>query len=156
LTKNEVSCKIVASDISEEAISVALKNARMHKVDDRIEFVCLDLNDPGLKLEREQLKLIVSNPPYIQSKDIALLDKEVLAEPRTALDGGSDGLCFYSLIIDQVKSYLKKGGYLALEIGEDQATAVTEIIRRTGKFEEIEVIRDLNQKDRVILAQRSS
>jgi len=154
LTKNQVSCKIVAIDLSEEAISTAGINAQKHEVSDKIEFKCLDCKDIDSILEKEQLKLIVSNPPYIRSEDIDCLDKEVRQEPRLALDGGGDGLKFYNLIIKQASIYLQEHGYLALEIGQDQAEAVTDIIKKTGKFQDIEVIQDLNNRDRVVLARR--
>ncbi|MCK4423711.1 MAG: peptide chain release factor N(5)-glutamine methyltransferase [Candidatus Omnitrophica bacterium] len=154
LTKNQVSCKIATIDISKKAIDIGLKNAKKHNVGSCIEFRCFDCDNLKLLLAKEQLKLIVSNPPYIPSEDIDLLDKEVRREPRIALDGGGDGLKFYCPIIKQAGIYLKVHGCLVLEIGQDQAEDVTALIQQTGRFEDIEVIQDLNQRDRVVLAKR--
>ena len=154
LTKNQVSCKIAAIDISKKAVDVGLRNAQKHNVDNCIEFGCFDCDNLKLLLKKEQLKLIVSNPPYIPSEDVDLLDKEVRREPRIALDGGGDGLKFYRPIIKQAGIYLKVHGCLVLEIGQDQAEDVTALIQQTGRFKDIEVIQDLNQRDRVVLAKR--
>lgn len=156
LTKNGVLCRILAIDISKEAVGIATRNAQLHGVADRVEFTCLDYKKLGSWVKQEQLKLIVSNPPYIRSENISFLSPELQYEPRIALDGGADGLCFYNSIVSQASIYLKRDGYLAIEIGEDQAAAVTEIIRHTTQFGPIEVIKDLNQKDRVILTRKSN
>ena len=84
LTKNAIDCRIVASDISEKALDVAKSNADAHSVIDKIEFICSDLfcniND--------KFDIIVSNPPYIAKFEFETLQREVLKEPRIALDGG--------------------------------------------------------------------
>lgn len=93
--------------------------------------------------------LIVSNPPYIKTQDIAKLQPEVRFEPMTALDGGKDGLDFYRFISREYKSALKTGGKMVFEIGFDEAAAVREILENDG-YGEITVKKDYYDNDRVI------
>ena len=99
--------------------------------------------------ECEKYDLIVSNPPYIPTKDIAALSEEVRREPFGALDGGEDGLVFYRRIITGAKEHLRKGGDLLLEIGYDQAADVTEIMKANG-FMEVQTVKDFGGNDRVV------
>jgi release factor glutamine methyltransferase len=92
----------------------------------------------------------VSNPPYIKSEVVDTLTKEVLAQPRLALDGGADGLDVYRKIIDQAPNHLTDEGALVLEIGYDQAVEVADLILE--KFSFVRVYKDLNGNDRVIIA----
>jgi len=75
-------------------------------------------------------------------------------EPRSALDGGSDGLSFYKRIIPEALSYLKKGGAVVLEIGETQAKAVTRLFYQEDQYEEIKVIQDCSGYNRVVSARK--
>ena len=94
--------------------------------------------------------MILSNPPYIRTGDIDGLQEEVrLYDPRTALDGGEDGLYFYRKIIRQSREYLEPGGYLMLEIGWDQAEEVSALMRASG-YAGIRVKKDLAGLDRVV------
>lgn len=97
---------------------------------------------------------MVSNPPYVEAGAIAGLQKEVQREPRTALDGGEDGLVFYRAIAQLWVPRLKPGGVAAVEIGEEQAQAVTELFRDAG-VREIEVRKDFNGLDRVVAGVRA-
>lgn len=148
LTKNISDCRIFASDISDNALDVARKNAARHGVSDRIEFINSDLFD---KLEGK-FDIIVSNPPYIARHEFKELQKEVLREPPIALDGGEDGLDFYRAIITSAPAYLRSVGYLIFEIGFGQREGICEIIRQTNGFSLVEVIPDQNNIDRVIIA----
>ena len=74
---------------------------------------------------------IVSNPPYIPTGDIAALQQEVLWEPRIALDGGGDGLDFYRKLVSEAPSYLKKGGFLIMEMGYNQRASVERILQES-------------------------
>ena len=81
---------------------------------------------------QENFDLIVSNLPYIESKDIELLDEELKHEPKTALDGGSDGITLIKELISQSKSLLLEGGMIALEIGDGQAETVSDVLLEEG------------------------
>lgn len=138
--------KIVASDISEEALALATENNE--KLGTNVEFVKSDLFDEigGL------FDVIVSNPPYIKTDEIEELMEEVkVHDPRLALDGDVDGLKFYRIISASAISYLKIGGRILYEIGYDQASDVKTILEGFG-YTDIEVIKDLSGNDRVITA----
>ena len=149
LTKGVSACRIVASDISGGALEVARSNADRFGVSGKIEFVKSDLFD---KIN-DRFDIIVSNPPYIAKFEFETLQKEVLREPRIALDGGDDGLDFYRKIIASAPAYLRPGGYVLFEIGFGQAAEIKKIISASGNFNIIEVAKDFNGIDRVITLQ---
>lgn len=149
--------KITASDISEDALDVATSNAAMADVLKRIDFVQSDLfNNFKTGFRGQKFDIIVSNPPYIKSSVLPTLQKEIYEhEPMLALDGGTDGLDYYRRIIEDAPDYLKKNGALFLEIGHDQAVQLKNIIAENDKYaEDIEVIKDLAEEDRVIIARK--
>ena len=148
LTKNVANCRIVASDISERAMEMAEKNALLNGVSGAISFIKSDL----FENIKGKFDYIVSNPPYIARHEFEDLQKEVLMEPRVALDGGEDGLLFYRKIFNEAPKYLKSGGYFFGEIGYGQRKAIKDIIENTGRFELIEVKEDQYSIDRVIKA----
>lgn len=148
LTKGGLDCKIVASDISQEALDVAMLNADRHGASGRVEFIRSNLFDNI----NGQFDIIVSNPPYVARKEFTELQKEVLMEPRIALDGGDDGLDFYRMIISAAPTYLRRGGYLAMEIGYGQSYGVKEIIAEAGSLEFIETREDQYSIDRIVVA----
>ena len=143
--------KVYAIDISKNAIEIARENAVQNGVINNVKFIESDLFE---KLQDEKFDIIVSNPPYIATKEIKKLSKEVQNEPRLALDGGTDGLKFYRKILQNAYKFLKVPGYLCLEIGYDQKNAVKEIIEKEGRYIENYCIKDLCQNDRVIVAKR--
>ena len=135
----------VGADLSGEALKVAQKNAARLGV--KAEFLQSDL----FEAVEGQFDMIVSNPPYIPTKDIEGLMPEVRDhEPRMALDGMEDGLYYYREIVRQSPAYLKKGGRLLLEIGYDQGEAVRGLLCGAG-FENVRVVKDLGELDRVVL-----
>jgi len=145
---------IYAIDIEDKAIGIAKKNAERLGVINKIEFLKGSIFEPleGLGLHGK-VDILVSNPPYIPSREIDKLQIEVSRyEPRIALDGGEDGLDFYREIIDKAHVYLKPGGLLALEIGYDQGERVTELLKRKGCYNSIEITKDLAGFDRVVTA----
>jgi len=147
LAKNVEKCTITASDISKQALKVANKNAKAHKVQDKIEFICSDLyND----IPSNKYDIIVVNPPYIKTTEISSLPSDVQHEPIIALDGGSDGLEFYKRIIKGLNKYIKKGGYLCLEIGYNQKEEVMGLLKMK-EYKDIVTKKDLNGNDRVII-----
>ena len=135
--KKNCDCTVTATDISRDATILCSENCERNGVD--IEVICGSLFRP---VKRRKFDVIVSNPPYIPSGDIATLDKEVKEyEPRMALDGGPDGLDFYRDIISGAVARLKKGGYLILEAGIGQAELIKEI---AGDKYECTFVKDLN------------
>lgn len=122
-------------DISDTALQVATENSKRLSLESRVTFIKGDLLNPldELKLYNS-IDIIVSNPPYIPTNDIAALQKEVSEyEPKAALDGGDDGLDFYRRIICESSKYLVDGGVLAFEIGYDQGNDVKELMLSVGE-----------------------
>lgn len=149
--------QVTAADISEEALAVARENGiRLgvcsgHKGSTVLfkRSSLFDDIDDG-----EKYDIIVSNPPYIRTKDIEELSDEVrLHDPFIALDGREDGLHFYREITEAAEDRLKNGGYLLYETGFDQAAEVSDIMRRNG-YDNIEVIKDMAGLDRVVAGRR--
>lgn len=141
---------IIGIDISDSALKVAEYNAKINGVNDRISFVKSNLFNEVPNSLKGKLDMIISNPPYIPTKDIKMLMKEVREhEPSIALDGGQDGLDFYKLIIKDGKEYLKSGAILIFEIGYNQGKIVSQVLKSSG-FKEVEIKKDLAGLDRVV------
>ncbi len=138
----------VATDISQEALAVARRNAERHGLTSRITFRNVDFAEGP----DGQFDVVVANPPYIRSDEIDRLDRGVREyDPRIALDGGPDGLAAYRAILRRIDSLLADGGLLGLEVGADQGAAVVALSRAAG-LSEIEVHRDLRARRRVVTA----
>ena len=152
LAKYIQNSKVVLSDISNEALNIAKKNAAENNVVDK----CLFLNSDMFKNIEEKFDIIVSNPPYIKTDIISTLDKEVQNEPVIALDGGKDGLEFYKIIADEAWKFLKSDGVIAVEIGFDQKNDVINLIEQTGKYKDIYSKKDLSGNDRIIVAKHKN
>ena len=148
LTKTVSNCRIVASDLSGKALEVAKANAERLGALGKIDFVNSDLFD---NIE-EKFDIIVSNPPYIAKFEFDTLQKEVLKEPRMALDGGEDGLDFYRKIIKDARKFLKPDGHILFEIGFAQAGRILNIIEADCILKVLEVKKDFNGIDRVVIA----
>jgi release factor glutamine methyltransferase len=138
-------------DASEAALAVARENAAALGLASRLALLRGDwtagLGDQGFDL-------VVSNPPYVRSGDIAALEPEVRDyEPQLALDGGADGLDAYRSLAPEILRVLKPGGRLLLEIGRDQADAVVGLMAAAGA-ESLEVLKDLAGHDRVVAGQK--
>lgn len=139
---------VTATDLSEEALKVAERNARTHQVP--IRFFQGDLFSALPQSEVKTFDIITSNPPYIPTAVIATLEPEVREhEPMMALDGTEDGLKFYRQIAKEAGSWLKPGGSIYLEIGYDQGEAVSGLLEDAG-FTNVRVVKDLPGKDRVV------
>ncbi len=146
IAKN-TSAIVTAVDISNKALDVAKYNAEKNNV--TVNFVNSNLFD-NLK-NVKKFDIIVSNPPYIPSNDINKLDVEVKDyDPKLALDGGEDGLDFYKKIVASAPSFLNKNGKLFFEIGIKQSSDIVDILQKD--FEDIQVIKDYNKIDRVVIA----
>lgn len=139
--------KIVASDISKNALDIAKKNAINNACN--IEFIQSDLFENII----DKFDVIVSNPPYIKTNEIEKLEKEVQNEPFLALDGGEDGLKFYRSIIGHAKRYLNPNGYLAVEIGYDQKNEVLDIFKYE-RYENIYSKKDFGGNNRIVVGKR--
>lgn len=150
LAKKINNAQITAVDISNSALNVANKNAINNNVENKIKFINSDM----FNSIEEKFDIIVSNPPYIETETINKLEIEVQNEPHVALDGGIDGLKFYKIIANNAFEYLNENGYLLLEIGYNQQESVTQLLQDTGKYKNIETIKDLGGNYRVVIARK--
>ena len=139
---------VIGTDISKEALRVAKMNADANRVS--VEFVESNMFD---KIVENDFDLIVSNPPYIETNVIKTLSKEVQNEPHIALDGGSDGLDFYRIIVKEGKDYLKSGGYLIIEIGFNQRDEVINLLKEND-YLDIYSKKDYSGNDRIVVGRR--
>lgn len=140
--------KVTAVDISPEAVKLTEINAK--NLGAKMTVLQGDLYGPVVK---KKYHMIVSNPPYIKSEVMDTLMPEVRKyEPEEALHGGTDGLDYYRLIVEGAHEHLKKNGILVLEIGADQAVDVAALIEETEAFTDIQILQDLDGKDRVVTA----
>ena len=138
--------ELLLVDLSEKALAVAKKNAEKHLG----ENVTLLQSDLLTRVQGKKFSLLLSNPPYIVSRVIPGLDREVSEyEPKMALDGGEDGLVFYRRIAKEAKVVLLPGARLYLEIGYDQGESVKDIFQKEG-YEAVEVFPDLSGNPRVL------
>ena len=138
--------ELLLVDLSEKALAVAKKNAEKHLGGN----VRLLQSDLLTEVHEKRFSLLLSNPPYIVSRVIPGLEREVSEyEPKMALDGGEDGLIFYRRIAKEAKKVLLPGARLYLEIGYDQGESVKDIFQKEG-YEAVEVFPDLSGNPRVL------
>lgn len=141
--------KITATDISESALKIAIKNAMLNNVVNQIEFIKSNWYS---NLKDAKFEYIVSNPPYIDSADKPYMSQETLLyEPENACFADNNGLINYDKIISEATYFLKKGGKILLEIGFNQSKSVVSVLEK-HQFTEIVIIKDLSSHDRVIRA----
>ena len=145
LKEKNIAFEMTASDISEGALKVAMKNATKIIPDVKINFILSDLFN---KIEGK-FDMIISNPPYVRSEDIEKLSLDVQNEPHIALDGGIDGLNSYRRISEKIDEHLTNEGYLVLEIDYDQGRKVCELFDNSNFF------KDLNKNDRCVIYQKN-
>lgn len=144
--------RVVALDVSAEALTVAKQNAAKNSGAERIEFRQGD--GFAALLPAERFDLIISNPPYIASAEIETLHPEVRDhDPRSALDGGADGLDFYRRLAAEAATFLKPGGKIMLEFGEGQADAISALLTAQGWIVEA-VHPDYTKRLRYLIAHR--
>ena len=144
--------KVTLADKSREALAVAKKNVTLHHMTGRVSCVQVDaMVEPPVFLG--QFDMIVSNPPYIDAKDMEGLEVSVKDyEPHMALYGGEDGLDFYRTITANYRHILKPGGYLCYEFGEEQGNDVCAILTGNG-FKVLQRVKDYNGTERAVIAQ---
>ncbi len=152
LAKELPQAEVWATDVSADALAVAGENARHHGVAERIRFLQGDLFSP-LAGKEDGFDLIVANPPYIARPELAALQPEVRDwEPLAALDGGPDGLDFYRRLLHEGPTYLRTGGWLVMEIGHGQGTAVLRLARERRDLADCRCVSDYAAGERVVIA----
>jgi release factor glutamine methyltransferase len=147
--------RILATDVSWRALRVARANALAHAVAGRIAFLRGNLwQAVNGQAPAGSVDLVVANPPYVPTREVATLMPEIQWEPRLALDGGADGLRVQRDIIATSPERIRPGGCLLLEIGANQAEAILVLLGEKGRFETGRIFRDLASRPRVIAARR--
>jgi len=156
IAKSRPDTRLIATDISETALSVAAKNVEKYKLGQRIKLLCGDLFEPLIpQLDIEKFDLLVCNPPYVSKAEYEKLDKGIKNfEPREALYAGIDGLDVYRRICEKAKDFLKKDAALMLEVGYNQAQAVKHLLEDTGVFADIKIEKDYQNNDRIVIAKK--
>lgn len=146
LTKEEPKVHMTATDISEEALVTARKNAELNEAD--VAFVSGDMLKPLIE-QGKKLDVLISNPPYIPSGEE--MEKSVVDyEPHVALFGGSDGLKFYREIFTNCRTLLKPKAFMAFEMGWDQRQRMSALVKETLPEARFEILKDMNGKDRML------
>lgn len=146
--------RVVGTDPSVEALELARRNVERTGFSETVELRRGSLFEP---VRGERFHVVVSNPPYIPAGDEGSLEPEVRDwEPGDALFAGTDGLDVVRAVVEGAPAALHGGGLLALEVGLGQAPAVADLVRETGRFGEPTVRRDLAQRPRMVLAERTT
>ena len=146
IAKNRSGADVFAADLYPSPLELIKENAELNDVKINI-FTADALQPPDVCVKFD---MIVCNPPYIKTDDMADLQREVLREPATALDGGEDGLMFYRAVADNWRAVLKSGGRLAFEAGAGQFQDIVGIMTAVG-FNNIRVLNDLSGIERVVV-----
>ena len=148
-------CSVTAVDIDPRSLALAKKNAVANGVTPSLTFC---KNDMAFFLSRTDKKetlydIIISNPPYIATSQLPHLPSDVRFEPRSALDGGADGLKFYREIIARAYRLIRPGGFLLLEIGDGQRKDIEHVFARYDQYQQLNFTKDYVGTDRVVCAQ---
>ena len=139
----------VAIELYRETVEIAKENSEKNGVCDRLEIICADATTDCLC---GMYDAIVANPPYVTLDEMEGLQKEVTFEPRHALTDGGNGLSIIEKIIEHSPAHLKENGFIAIEIGYMQGTAVAEIGHRFGLS--VEILKDTENRDRVAVLRK--
>ncbi len=158
IAKNFPGARIIATDISDAALSVAAANVQKHGLNDRISLLHGDLFDPLVpQLDTSKFDVIVCNPPYVSAPEYEALERNVKDyEPKVALFAGTDGLDVYRRVVEKADLFLKPGGALMLEIGYAQGPAVKELLEKAGAYGQIKIEKDIHNNDRILTAMTRS
>ena len=144
--------RVTLADVSKEALNIAKKNVSRHQLSARVSCVQADALAPAPAF-LGKFDMIVSNPPYIPTGEMAELDGSVKDyEPHLALDGGNDGLDFYRSIVKNYTAVLKDGGFMCFEFGMGQGDDVCDILTKNG-YTILDRVQDFNNRERAVLAQ---
>ena len=150
IIKERPNCYGTAIDISKKALKVAISNAKMHHLENKVKFINIDID----KFNLNKYDFIVSNPPYINKFDFNRLEKDIkLYEPAIALKAGIDGLSEIKKLILKSRSLLKENGKLIFEIGKNQLNNVVRILKKNN-FYVNEVCKDFQSHPRVIISSK--
>lgn len=155
LGKELPNAHVLGIDISEGALTLANENRDLNKAQN-VKFIRSDIFSTlrDEKYKNVKFNLIVSNPPYIPTEEYKTLMPEVLKyEPKNALTDDGDGYYFYEKISKEAKEFLTKDGYLAFEVGYNQAEKVAEFMRENN-FDVISIVKDYGGIDRVVIGKR--
>ena len=149
--KNTVGTRAVAVDLSADALKIARKNAEHNGVTDRIEFIHANACE---KAYGGEIFALLSNPPYVADRVYESLEGEIFHEPKMAFVGGEDGGDFYRAITPLYRDRIKENGFIAYEIGYDQA----ELLRRIAEENHMscEILKDFGGNDRVAVLRRQN
>ena len=148
LLKERPKCIATAIDISKNAIKVAKTNAKLHQLENKINFINIDID----KYKSCNYDLVISNPPYINSIELNRLDDDIkFHEPMSALSGGLDGFKYLNKVIIKSKKLLKINGKLILEIGHKQKNQCSKILKENGYFIN-RISKDFSGKERCIVS----
>ncbi len=139
--------KMVVDDTNPRATELMMENARLHRVEDRIEILRGSMFEP---VKGRRFDFIVSNPPYIPEHLWKSLPVEVKREGYSSLIGGRKGYEFYERFVREVRDFLKEDGFIALEIGHDQGKIVRELLQGAGF--KVMIYKDYSGQDRVVIA----
>ena len=150
IAKHTEVSSVTLSDISPEALQVARENINLNGVENKCNIVESNMFEAIYKLNNKY-DIILSNPPYLTKGEMKEISEFVVKEPSIALYGGRDGLDFYKIIYNDAKNFLNDGGMIAVEIGYTQAQDVIDIILSHNCYYGIQVLRDINNKDRVVV-----
>ena len=147
ILKERKNCNGTAIDISKNALKVAVSNAKMHHLRNKIKFINIDID----KLNHNKYDFVLSNPPYISEIDFKRLEKSVLFEPKIALKAGQDGLSEIKKLILKSKSLLKLNGKLVFEIGFKQEDKIKNFLKENG-FYINKICKDIFRNARIIIS----
>ncbi|WP_040340749.1 peptide chain release factor N(5)-glutamine methyltransferase [Fictibacillus macauensis] len=151
LALEEPAFSVATIDIAQESLEVARQNAKA--LGANVEFIHGDLLQPFIQAERK-VDIVVSNPPYIPDHEITTLETIVKdQEPYRALSGGEDGYVFYRRFMEELPHVIRPHGIIAFEVGHDQGQVVAEMLRITFPGARVSVIRDISQKERMVIAE---
>lgn len=154
LAHEGIARRVVAIDVSEDALAQARCNATRVGLEDQVEFRRVESSPWDAVGSGETFDLIVSNPPYVTDAELRALPAEVFEhDPREALAGGPDGLAVIRLIAAEAHSHVRPGGALLLEIGEGQGERVRQLLEDTAAWKTVLVTRDLAGRERFVVAQ---
>lgn len=151
LCKEEPHVHMMATDISQEALVTARKNAQMNEAD--VQFMAGDMLQPLIE-KNIRVDVLVCNPPYIPQEE--KMEKSVVDfEPHVALFGGEDGLKFYREIFADCQKVLKDKAFMAFEMGWDQRERMSQLVEKTLPGWKYEILKDMNGKDRMLFVYRN-
>ncbi|MDX8336976.1 MULTISPECIES: peptide chain release factor N(5)-glutamine methyltransferase [Cetobacterium] len=152
IAKEVPNAMVLGADISTDALDVAVENRKINNVENNLKFIKSDIFS---NIKDTDYDMIISNPPYIPQEEYEGLMPEVkLHEPQRALTDNGDGYYFYKKISEESPKYLKDGGYLAFEVGYNQAEEVSGFMKKNG-FDVIAIVKDYGGIERVVIGRKS-